>query len=171
MKMRKAQVMSMETIAVLLVFFIIFAFVLIFYLGFQKGQAEQKKIELSEQHSVELAQVISNLPELECTGGGIESGVDCFDIYKILAMEKTIRENENLRLGIYQEKLGSSSITFREVYRMGSLESRNWTIYSKVPEDFKNEYSFQTLVSLNDPTVNPPLGIRTIALLEVIYYS
>jgi type II secretory pathway pseudopilin PulG len=169
--MKKAQVMTMETIAVLLVFFIIFAFVLIFYMGFQSGQTELKRAELSEQQAVQMAQIVANMPELECTGGGIETGVDCFDIYKIEAMSAVLKENEDLRLGIYQERFGSSEIKFKDIYNLGHNTGRNWTVYSKKPENFRNQYSFQTLVSLNDPAVTPPLGIRTVGLLEVIYFS
>lgn len=161
----------METIAVLLVFFIIFSLVLIFYLGFQKGQIAQAKGELSEKQAIQLAQEIGSLPELECTGAGIELGVDCYDIYKIKAMSEVIQDDQNLRLGIYQEKFGASVITFTELYKMGAPSNQSWTIYSKAPAEKTNQYSFQTLVSLNDPTIDAPIGVKSVGLLEIITYS
>ncbi|MBW3017112.1 hypothetical protein KY316_01965 [Candidatus Woesearchaeota archaeon] len=171
MEKSKAQIMTMETIAVLLVFFIILAFVLLFYYGFQSSRIEEQRRELSEEQAVQIAQHIASLPELECTGGGIETGVDCFDLYKIQAMSKEISENEVLRLGIYQEKFGTSSITFTQIYDRGQMTNNTWVVYDRAPSSPGNQYSFQTLVSLNDPTINPPLGVRKVALLEVIYYG
>jgi hypothetical protein len=169
-KSKKAQIMSMETIAVLLVFFIILMFVLIFYFSYRSGAIEEKKKDFYRQQAVEIAVQVTNLPELECTGAGIEMGVDCMDLLKLKALAKLINESIDLRAGIYLEKFGVTKIAVREVYdRGGTLD--NYTIYSREPEKKSDTYVFQTAVSLLDPTVNPPIGVRGIGILETTFYA
>jgi len=169
--MKKAQIMSMETIAVLLVFFIILMFVFIFYISFRSGAIEEKQEEFHSQQAVQIAMEVANLPELECSGAGIELGVDCFDKLKIEALSDLMQGSIELRAGIYQEKFGNSKIMIREIYNMGQIKETNWTIYDREPENKKDEFVFQNLVSIHDPTINAPIGIRTIGVLETIFYS
>ena len=168
---KKAQIMSMETIAVLLVFFIILMFVFIFYISYRSGSLEEKQQEVYSQQAVQIAMEVANLPELECSGAGIELGVDCFDKLKVQSLSGLIGSSIELRAGLYQEKFGNSKIVIREIYRRGSFEEVNWTLYDREPENKKDEFFFQNLISIHDPTVNPPIGIRTVGILETTFYS
>jgi hypothetical protein len=169
--MKKAQIMSMETIAVLLVFFIILMFVFIFYFSYRSGALEEKQQELYSQQAAEIAMQVANLPELECSGAGIELGVDCFDRLKIEALEELMRDSIELRAGVYQEKFGNTKIQIKEIYNSGQLYDVVYTLYDREPENKKDEFVFQTLISINDPTVDVPIGVRSIGILETTYYS
>ena len=71
MKSKKAQIQMMETIAVLLIFFVILIIGFIFYIrtaGF--GQA-QKVTKDQELQSIRVSQAISFLPELQCSSKNI----------------------------------------------------------------------------------------------------
>ena len=63
--MKKAQLQTMETIAVLFVFFILLALAMIFYAGFQGTEHEQSQKELRRLQAGELAQTVLNLPEIQ----------------------------------------------------------------------------------------------------------
>ena len=169
--MKKAQIMSMETVAVLLVFFIILMFVFIFYISYKSGALEEKQKEFYGQQAAQIAMEVANLPELECSGAGIELGVDCFDKLKIRALSELMGRSIELRAGLYQEKFGNSKIVIREIYNLGQTDETNWTIYDREPEDKKDEFFFQTLISIHDTTINVPIGIRSIGVLETTFYS
>ena len=169
--MKKAQIMSMETIAVLLVFFIILVFVMIFYISYRSSSIEEKQKEFYSRQAAQLAMEAVNMPELECSGAGIELGVDCFDKMKVEAISLLVEKSIELRAGLYQEKFGNSKVILREIYNMGSMEETNYTIYSREPENKQDEYFFQTLVSIHDPRINAPIGVRGIGVLDITFYS
>jgi hypothetical protein len=171
MKPKKSQIMSMETIAVLIVFFIILMFVLIFYYSFKTSGLEQKQKEVYSQGAVKIAIEVANMPELECSGAGVELGVDCFDKLKIESLSKLIAGSIDLRAGPYLDKFGNSKIIIREIYSQGAMKETNWTLYSREPDNKKDEYVFQNLISISDPRINPPVGIRSIGVLETTFYS
>jgi predicted permease len=170
-EMKKAQIMSMETIAVLLVFFIILVFVFMFYFSYRSSALEEKQQEFYSQQAVQIAMETANLPELECAGAGIEVGVDCFDKLKVQALSDLIKRSVELRAGIYLEKFGNSRIAIREIFRQGETDETEFVIYERVPENKKDEFVFQTMISLHDPTINHPIGIRSIGVLETTFYS
>lgn len=169
--MKKAQIQTMESIAVLLVFFIILMLVFVFYATYQRGNIEEKSKELAAEEAVQIAQEIANLPELECTGAGIEIGVDCFDRLKLESMTEAIEESIELRAGIYQERFANSRITISEFYSLPGKPKTNWTLYERIPDQTKSEYYFETMVSILDPTSNVPIGTRSIGVLEIVYYE
>jgi len=85
-KMKQAQIKMLTTIAVLVVFFIILMFGFIFYTQIERIGLEKSQIEAEARRSIAVAQVVSNLPELQCSIGAVEKGV-CFDLYKIKAFK------------------------------------------------------------------------------------
>ncbi|MBW2994742.1 hypothetical protein KY312_00170, partial [Candidatus Woesearchaeota archaeon] len=160
-----------ETIAVLLVFFIILMFIFIFYISIRSSSLEEKQKDFYSQQATQVALEVVNMPELECSGAGIELGVDCFDKLKIKALSDLMQKSVELRAGLYQEKFGNSKIVLREIYNLGNFDEINYTIYDREPDNKQDEYFFQTLVSIHDPTINAPIGIRGIGQLEITFYS
>jgi len=79
----------LTTIAVLIVFFIILMFGFIFYTQVERISFERSQTEAEARRSIAVAQVVVNLPELQCSlAAGVEKGI-CFDLYKILAFNET----------------------------------------------------------------------------------
>lgn len=159
---------TMETIAVLFVFFILLAMGLIFYASYQKSQAEIRMKEMNKLSAQHLAQMMTNLPELRSSRKGIR-GVNTFDIFKIQALQKIIVSKDDLSLLTYKEKFGNSIIRVHEIYP----SNRTWDIYNNSLEKARSKDPFFIPVSLFDPPdpQTHPGGVYSFGILEVVHYG
>jgi len=125
MKTKKAQIKMFETIAVLLIFFILIAFGLIFYSKVQRDSIQDTGKEYFELKAIQTAQLVSFLPELQCTSPTSVNivGDACFDAFKIIALKDIIEDN----YGYYFDLFGFSKITVEQIYPLG----KKWVIYNK----------------------------------------
>ena len=71
--MKKSQIQIGETIAVLFVFFLLVVIGFIFYVGVIKDSIVSEKDELSQLKSIEIAQKVLYLPELQCSEGVVST--------------------------------------------------------------------------------------------------
>jgi len=118
--MKKAQIKMWTTIAVLIVFFIILMFGFIFYTQIERIGLEKSQREAEARRSIAVAQVVANLPELQCSLGTVEKGV-CFDLYKIKAFE-----NEYANYWTYYYNMfGYAEINVKQI----NLENSEETLY------------------------------------------
>ena len=163
--MKKAQIQTMETIAVLFIFFILIGLGLIFYGSYQKGKVNTKLVEIQSSKSIRLAQTVLNLPELASTRKGV-SGSYVVDELKLDSLKYVIDNNQELRYGLYQQKFGNSKIVVKKIYPT----TQEWIIYDNPLEEIKSQYSFFIPISIYDP-LNLPSGKHSFGLLEVTYYS
>lgn len=132
----------METIAVLFIFFIMIAFGFIFYASFMKGSVEITKREYFELKAVELAEVVSTLPELHCSEENIEES-SCIDLLKLDGASSVMLSNRIL----YFDILGFSNITVEQIYPV----PRTYYIYSNVPREYQNKLPSYVPISLKNP--------------------
>lgn len=138
-----------ETIAVLLIFFVLIGFGLIFY-----GRIQEKTIQETAEGNFELkaiqtAQLVSFLPELQCSSNNFIVD-DCFDILKVKALRDIINNppNNDIKNKYYFDIFGFSSITIEQIY---PFPVARWSIYEKTIEKTKAESSINIPVSLYDP--------------------
>ncbi len=162
---RRAQIQTMETIAVLFIFFILIGLGLIFYGSYQKGKLNIKLVEIQSSKSIRLAQTVLNLPELASTRKGV-SGSYVIDELKLDSLKFVIDNNQELRYGLYQQKFGNSKIIVRKIYPI----NQEWEIYENPIEEIKSQYSFFIPISIYEP-LNLPSGTYSYGLLEVTYYG
>ena len=145
---RKAQIRMFETIAVLLIFFFLLAIGLVFYARLRKSSLSEKHDESFELEAIETAQLISFLPELQCSNNNIVVD-DCFDTLKLDAFAEMVAGDEELKNEYYYSIMGYSIITIEEIYP--DPGSERWEIYKKEPASTKTKLSFQIPVLLYDP--------------------
>ncbi|MFC1723967.1 hypothetical protein ACFL0V_07565, partial [Nanoarchaeota archaeon] len=81
-KKRKAQIKMGETIAILFIFFILLVVGAVFYMNIARSSMKKDIQESYDLKAIELAQVISFLPEVQCTESNVVRA-SCFDLYKI----------------------------------------------------------------------------------------
>ncbi len=146
-----------ETIAVLLIFFVLIGFGLIFYGRIWGATIQDTEGENFELKAIQTAQLVSFLPELQCSS----NNDDCFDILKVEALSKIINniQNKNLKNEYYYDIFGFSSITIEQAYP--SVVS--WSIYNKTTEGTKAKSSINIPVSLYDPNLRKyNFGILTV---------
>lgn len=140
----KAQIHMMETIAVLLIFFVLILVGIVFYANVMRGSLEIEAKEARELDAIGVAQRAINLPEIQCSKGkGIVTG-DCVDVLMMDAfIGKEIVKNNQL---YYHERLGFSKITIWEIYP--NPNKPEWVLYNKTKEKFKEKIPTSLPVSL-----------------------
>ena len=157
-KEKKSQIQIGETIAVLFVFFLLVVIGFIFYVGVIKDSIVSEKDELSQLKSIEIAQKVLYLPELQCSEGVVKEKENCIDTLKLEAAEQIIQKNELYYFDVFE----FGNIYVKDIYP----EPNEWKIYSKITDDFKSNFSTNIPVSLYDPTIKKySFGILSIETL------
>ncbi len=121
--MRKSQIKMGETIAVLIVFFILLLVGMVFYAKFKGDSIERKREEMDIMNTIEIAIKASRLPELQCTTAGIECG-NTIDLLKLQALEEIIKYD--LIGNPYYDMFYASEIVIEQVYPT----TNSWILYN-----------------------------------------
>ncbi|MEM3126924.1 MAG: hypothetical protein QW331_02560 [Candidatus Woesearchaeota archaeon] len=162
--MKKAQVQTLETIGVLIFFFVLLGLGMVFYYRFQ---AQSLSVEEREQQSlmaIRISQQISSLPELECSKYSGSSEFACIDIIKLEIAKTLIKNNPSY----YSDIFFFSNIVIQQVYPSGP----DILLYREVPKEYKNyqeedipQIKIPVPVELYDPsTETSNYGILRIAV-------
>lgn len=153
---RKSQIQIGETVAVLLVFFILIIIAFIFYARVIKSNAEVEADELSQLRSVGISQRVMFLPEIQCSQDVVEEISNCIDILKLKSAQDIMKENSVH----YYDLLQFSEINVSEIYP----ESRKFgSIYSRKTEKFKDKFAMNVPISLYDPATGKySFGVLTV---------
>lgn len=155
---KKSQVQMMETLAVLLVFFILVILGIVFYSRVLSGSIETQKEEGIQLSAVKVAQRASTLPELQCSNDNIVSD-NCIDIVKLEAASDILRQNE----AYYYDRFLFSNIKISEVYP----ENKEWKFYERplAYGEFSNKIVTNIPISLFDPINNKnSFGVMNVEL-------
>lgn len=157
-KAKKSQIQIGETVAVLFVFFLLVVIGFIFYVSVIKGNIVSEKDELSQLKSIEIAQKVLYLPELQCSEGVVKEKENCIDILKLGAAQEIIRQNEIYYFDVFE----FGKIDVKEIYP----EINEWSVYSKITDDFRSNFSTNIPISLYDPTIKKySFGVLSIETL------
>lgn len=119
-KDRVAQIQIMETISVMLIFFMLIVLGFVFYIRTTGYTQIEKITKIQELESIRVSQAISFLPELQCSSKNIIDDM-CFDKYKLdafLGLDHTF----------YYNQLYYSNIVVTKIYP-GTEYS--WRLYQK----------------------------------------
>jgi hypothetical protein len=122
MKNKKAQIQMMETMGVLFVFIIIIMFGYFFYAAVSQTAAKQERAEQKELQAVKIAQIVSFLPEVQCSSENIEIEpcVDLLKVDKLTELTKNNIANKNK----YLELFGTSEIYLDIIFPDGRLTKK-----------------------------------------------
>ena len=145
----------METIAIMLIFFVIIVIGFTFYIrtsGFSQGQ---KIAKVQELESIKVSQAISFLPELQCSSKNIIKD-NCFDMYKLSAFMNLPDKNN-----VYYPFFYYSNITVREIYP----STKEWNIYNRT----RSGSSYKTLIPIL--LYNATERTNSFGILEIKYYT
>lgn len=156
--MKQAQIRIGETIAVLFIFFILLVFGFVFYSRIQAGQITQEKEESLAQKSIKFTQVMSYLPELQCSKINIPISINCLDLYKIRSAQNLFKEQRNT----YFEAFGINA-TVKAIYP----EEQTIVVFEDVPPNWNSRVQTPVPISLYDPINNTySLGILTVSVYK-----
>lgn len=156
----KAQVKMGETIAIMFVFFILLIVGAVFYMNLQRTTVGRDIQQSYELRAVELSQVISFLPELQCTEANVITP-SCFDIDKILGLSEVTATDKGLML--YDREFGQVRIEIDRVYP----PAPKIVLYNNTKPDFTSAPITHIPISL----FNASSGKRSFGVLEITVYN
>ena len=162
MKSKHAQIHMMETIAILLVFFVILVIAFMFYIRTTGFSQQQKITQVQELQSIKVSQTISFLPELQCSSKNIISD-NCFDKLKLDAFRDL--QHDDVFEETYYPLFYYSEIIVKETYPATDPATDEWTLYSKTRDG--TSYLTSSPVLLYDPLSRT----NAFGLLNVRYYT
>ena len=113
--MKKAQVQMGETIVVIFILMILIMFGLVILYQFQAGSARVTKQQFGSFKTIELTQIVTNMPELQCSFIEV-TDVNCMDEVKAAALSNLLQNPEDPAFFYYRENLGTSKIEIDAIY-------------------------------------------------------
>lgn len=157
---RKAQIKMGETIAIMFIFFILLIVGAVFYLNMQRTTVGRDIQQAYELRAVELSQIISFMPELQCTEANVVTP-SCFDIDKILALSRVAADGKPLLL--YDREFGQVKIEVNVIYPV----EMNITLYNNPKPDFTSAPVTHVPISLFNGSSNS----RYFGVLDITVYN
>ncbi|HLC60948.1 MAG TPA: hypothetical protein VJJ52_05980 [Candidatus Nanoarchaeia archaeon] len=145
MNNRKAQIQIFETIAVLVVFFMLLGIGFIFYTKVISSNIESDTAEISQSKSISIAQRVMFLPEIQCSEDSVPKE-NCIDTLKLDSAISVINKPENSLY--YYDLFEFSDISIKEIYPSSGAAIQ---LYSKFTTDYKNKFQTNIPVALYDP--------------------
>jgi preprotein translocase subunit YajC len=159
----KAQIKMGESVAVMVVFFILLMFGFTFYSKFQEYSYKKEMEKQNQLKVLQVSQKASYIPELQCTIQNVQTD-NCFDMQKINYFNKlTESENEHV---YYYNLFGNSLIYVEDIFP----NPENYTVYNASLEDVQDA-EFEVLTS-NVPVAlfNASSNKYAIGILRILYY-
>ncbi len=164
-KQKKAQMKLGETIAVLIIFFLLLFFGIFFYSGIEKREFQQKITETQEKTSIDIAQTITFLPELKCTSEDIAQTL-CIDILKAESFQSFSQQNS----AYYYSIFGNTKIELIKIYS-GSISTENIPIAPiEIYQGTESMNYFTTHMPITIFYPTPYPGRNGIGLLKITQY-
>lgn len=159
---KKGQIQLFETIAVLLVFFIIVGFGMAFYFYISKESATQEHRRALELNAITTAQKVSTLPELDCIQVGVHLE-KCFDTLKMDSFAKILNDPTTQAKDTYFDTMGYSKLVVNKIFPTGGTVN----VYENKPSDSVS--TEKTYLPIN--TYDPLTKTYGFAVLEVSFYE
>lgn len=154
---KKSQVQIFETIAVLVIFFLLIGIGFIFYGRIMQSNLAQEQDEISQLRAIAIAQRAMFLPEIQCSDENVIKD-SCLDIAKLTAAEEIMLSNQDY----YYDFFEFSNITASEVYP----SVKTYTIYER-KTDFRQKSSANIPIIL----YNPATRQNSFGILKIETYT
>ncbi|MBR9699306.1 hypothetical protein GOV09_02530 [Candidatus Woesearchaeota archaeon] len=159
---KKGQIQMMETIVVLFIFFIIVILGLVFYTRIAKSSLAEKLDQYEELSKIQVAQIASSLPELQCSQDNIVKS-NCVDLLKVEAATTVMSNNA----ADYFDLFAFSRITIYYIYPRTGNWPDEWEIYNVQPDDWDSKLPSYFPISLFDPfTQNYYFGVMVVEVYK-----
>lgn len=144
----------METIVILLIFFVLVGLGFIFYARILKGTIGIEKEEKIQLGAIGIAQKAAFLPELQCSEDNIVIE-GCIDILKLDKASDIMSDNWME----YSDIFGFSNISVNEIFP----NTNSWDLYDNSPESYKTKLVTHIPISLYDVTLkNYAFGVLVV---------
>ena len=146
---KKSQLKIGESVAVLMIFFVLVVIGIIFWSRYSQVQMKGQQETDLLSNAIKISQTVTFLSELQCSTLEVIR-FSCFDQYKIEALKGLLFQNDANRTNYYFDVFGFSNITIYSVYP----ENRSWDVYDFPGGNITGYVSTQVPVSILDPVNN-----------------
>ena len=150
-----------ETIAILVIFFILIVFGLGFYSRYQNSALLIQREQIFEKDAISLSLRITYLPELRCEQKEESTGT-CVDLYKLDALDSLMKSGNADFMAFYSNLLGRSNIYFENL-----ITGKTYDVYNSTPLNFTKRTRVRTPILLRETTRK----IDYFGVLYVDYYK
>jgi hypothetical protein len=157
---KKAQIKMGETIAIMFVFFILLVIGAVFYMNIQRTSVSREITAAYDLRSVEISQVISYLPEAQCTDFNVVRP-SCFDIQKLIAISEM--SGDPVFFDIYSREFEYSKISLSVVYPFNA----QWVLYDRSDIEFTSA----PMTSIPIAVYNTTSDEYYFGVLEIVNYQ
>ena len=153
---KKAQLETMEQIIVIMIVIIGGLIVFGIFFKINAGSAKVEKLAKLEQSAVEIAQLVSGMPELACTRNNVVTA-NCVNLIKAEKLKTSDIITNNIQY--YHTIFGFSKITLQQVYPSPlpppppPPPPPELVIYDNKPENTKFTHRISTPILIYDPSV------------------
>lgn len=156
---KRAQLQMTETVAVLIVFFILLLFGLLFYTRFQRSALDEQRAEFAGERAITISLTSLLLPELKCSKGDNVPVRDCVDLFKIDVAQQKMQEERDY----YFDLFGFARVSVEEYYP----GKNKWMLYENVNPDATSSVKTPIPVALYDPVQRTyRFGVLTIEVMS-----
>jgi hypothetical protein len=152
---KRGQIQMGETVAVVVIVIILLIISIAFWSRISSSDIEDIKTQSQELSVIEIANIVSELPELKCYESGVNKA-KCLDMYKIISMNESMKNDEVFKY--YNNYFTNSKITIMKIYPNVETSTENITIY-----DAKLNNNIRTI------QISIPINILDIVRKETIY--
>ncbi|MFW6013862.1 MAG: hypothetical protein ACOCQG_01695 [Candidatus Nanoarchaeia archaeon] len=112
--LKKSQMKMLETIMVLMIFFILLVFGLVFYAKFSQTSADETRRESLVMHGMDATERFQYSPEVLCSRGSVGSDTNCFDLLKLEGFKEVADEKKGQYSKYYPNNLIEVNIIYPE---------------------------------------------------------
>ena len=154
---KKSQIRMGETIAVLIIFFFLLIIGVAFYINVTRARVISKNDEIFSQESIRVAQIVSFLPEVQCSSENIVTD-NCYDLYKLGRAEPNLNKSNQYYFPFFYY----SEIVIEEFYP----DRNQWVLYNYTPTKVQGVYPTYIPISLYNATSKK----YAFGLLSIMYY-
>ena len=160
-KSKKSQIQMGETVAIVIIVMILLVVGIVFWNKLERKDIVDNSRSTDELFVIEISNTISELPELKCSKSLVQQP-NCFDLYKILALNYSINGNADPVLKdtmkrYYTDYFRTSKITFQQVYPT----TFNITIYDYEMVNATRTHLITVPITIED-TINKRTGFGVI---------
>ena len=152
---KKSQIQSMETIAIVFVFFIFVFIGIMFYMNVARSNISERIDEYKELSKIQVVQVVSSLPELQCSQDNIVEP-NCLDWMKVEEATDIVTDAD------YFDLFGFSRITIKQVFPY----TYEYVFYDRLKEDEDKLASYFPISLFDAKTQDYSFGVLVVEVNE-----
>ncbi len=144
---KKAQIRLIETVAILIVFFILLSAGIYFFFTYQRSSIIQESETIIQTDIVKKTMSLLSLPEISCSLAQADVTKGCIDYYKASKMKNIVDNNPDYYFDILQ----FSTLRLKIIYPESGVPQKEILLYNRTKSNYTQKTSVPLPVSVFQP--------------------